>query len=76
MQVAVQGLGAAPWDRGDGEGARERAEKQQLLASLRELQQHVQQEASRRRVWGSKWNMLDVLEHDWQKAQNSRQELY
>lgn len=52
-----------------------RAENQRLTASLQELQQGLQQEASRPGAPGSERILLDILEHDWREAQDSRQEL-
>uniref|UniRef100_A0A8C7A691 Caspase recruitment domain-containing protein 10 n=1 Tax=Neovison vison TaxID=452646 RepID=A0A8C7A691_NEOVI len=52
-----------------------RAENQRLAASLRELQEGLQQEASRLGAPGSERILLDILEHDWREAQDSRQEL-
>ncbi|XP_011710746.2 caspase recruitment domain-containing protein 10 [Macaca nemestrina] len=52
-----------------------RAENQRLMASLRELQEGLQQEASRPGAPGSERILLDILEHDWREAQDSRQEL-
>nr|XP_054325833.1 caspase recruitment domain-containing protein 10 isoform X1 [Pongo pygmaeus] len=52
-----------------------RAENQRLTASLRELQEGLQQEASRPGAPGSERILLDILEHDWREAQDSRQEL-
>nr|XP_023421094.1 caspase recruitment domain-containing protein 10 [Cavia porcellus] len=52
-----------------------RAENQRLTASLQELQEGLQQEASRPGAPGSERILLDILEHDWREAQDSRQEL-
>ncbi|XP_043296739.1 caspase recruitment domain-containing protein 10 isoform X3 [Cervus canadensis] len=52
-----------------------RAENQRLVASLQELQEGLQQEASRPGAPGSERILLDILEHDWREAQDSRQEL-
>ncbi|KAM4883326.1 caspase recruitment domain-containing protein 10 [Thomomys bottae] len=52
-----------------------RAENQRLTASLQELQEGQQQEASRPGAPGSERILLDILEHDWREAQDSRQEL-
>nr|XP_039319017.1 caspase recruitment domain-containing protein 10 isoform X2 [Saimiri boliviensis boliviensis] len=52
-----------------------RAENQRLTASLRELQEGLHQEASRPGAPGSERILLDILEHDWREAQDSRQEL-
>ncbi|XP_037369513.1 caspase recruitment domain-containing protein 10 [Talpa occidentalis] len=52
-----------------------RAENQRLLTSLQELQEGLQQEASRPGAPGSERILLDILEHDWREAQDSRQEL-
>uniref|UniRef100_G3S2A2 Caspase recruitment domain-containing protein 10 n=1 Tax=Gorilla gorilla gorilla TaxID=9595 RepID=G3S2A2_GORGO len=52
-----------------------RAENQRLTASLRELQEGLQQEVSRPGAPGSERILLDILEHDWREAQDSRQEL-
>ncbi|XP_012575920.1 PREDICTED: caspase recruitment domain-containing protein 10 isoform X1 [Condylura cristata] len=52
-----------------------RAENQRLMASLQELQEGLQQEASRPGAPGSERILLDILEHDWREAQDSRQEL-
>ncbi|KAM8779454.1 caspase recruitment domain-containing protein 10 isoform 2-T2 [Rhynchonycteris naso] len=52
-----------------------RAENQRLTASLQELQEGRQQEASRPGAPGSERILLDILEHDWREAQDSRQEL-
>uniref|UniRef100_A0A8C3WIP9 Caspase recruitment domain-containing protein 10 n=1 Tax=Catagonus wagneri TaxID=51154 RepID=A0A8C3WIP9_9CETA len=52
-----------------------RAENQRLAASLQELQEGLQQEASRPGAPGSERILLDILEHDWREAQDSRQEL-
>ncbi|CAD7677172.1 unnamed protein product [Nyctereutes procyonoides] len=52
-----------------------RAENQRLTASLQELQEGLQQEASRLGSPGSERILLDILEHDWREAQDSRQEL-
>ncbi|XP_060044916.1 caspase recruitment domain-containing protein 10 isoform X2 [Erinaceus europaeus] len=52
-----------------------RAENQRLTASLQELQEGLQQEASRPGGPGSERILLDILEHDWREAQDSRQEL-
>ncbi|XP_039733679.1 caspase recruitment domain-containing protein 10 isoform X2 [Pteropus medius] len=52
-----------------------RAENQRLTASLQELQDGRQQEASRPGAPGSERILLDILEHDWREAQDSRQEL-
>ncbi|XP_036312632.1 caspase recruitment domain-containing protein 10 isoform X2 [Pipistrellus kuhlii] len=52
-----------------------RAENQRLTASLKELQEGRQQEASRPGAPGSERILLDILEHDWREAQDSRQEL-
>ncbi|XP_045728528.1 caspase recruitment domain-containing protein 10 isoform X3 [Mirounga angustirostris] len=52
-----------------------RAENQRLTASLQELQEGLQQEASRLGAPGSERILLDILEHDWREAQDSRQEL-
>uniref|UniRef100_G3T7D4 Caspase recruitment domain-containing protein 10 n=1 Tax=Loxodonta africana TaxID=9785 RepID=G3T7D4_LOXAF len=51
------------------------AENQRLTASLQELQEGLQQEMSRPGAPGSERILLDILEHDWQEAQDSRQEL-
>ncbi|XP_031204681.1 caspase recruitment domain-containing protein 10 isoform X1 [Mastomys coucha] len=52
-----------------------RAENQRLTASLQELQEGLQQEMSRPGAAGSERILLDILEHDWREAQDSRQEL-
>ncbi|XP_054997097.1 caspase recruitment domain-containing protein 10 isoform X1 [Sorex araneus] len=52
-----------------------RAENQRLTASLQELQEGLQQEVSRPGAPGSERILLDILEHDWREAQDSRQEL-
>ncbi|XP_054430486.1 caspase recruitment domain-containing protein 10 [Pteronotus mesoamericanus] len=52
-----------------------RAENQRLTASLQELQEGRQQETSRPGAPGSERILLDILEHDWREAQDSRQEL-
>ncbi|XP_025782252.1 caspase recruitment domain-containing protein 10 [Puma concolor] len=52
-----------------------RAENQRLTASLQELQEGLPQEASRLGAPGSERILLDILEHDWREAQDSRQEL-
>ncbi|XP_073069960.1 caspase recruitment domain-containing protein 10 [Manis javanica] len=52
-----------------------RAENQRLTASLQELQEGLQQEANRLGAPGSERILLDILEHDWREAQDSRQEL-
>uniref|UniRef100_A0A4X1URC0 CARD domain-containing protein n=1 Tax=Sus scrofa TaxID=9823 RepID=A0A4X1URC0_PIG len=52
-----------------------RAENQRLAASLQELQEGLQQEVSRPGAPGSERILLDILEHDWREAQDSRQEL-
>ncbi|XP_047406812.1 caspase recruitment domain-containing protein 10 isoform X1 [Sciurus carolinensis] len=52
-----------------------RAENQRLMASLQELQEGLQQEASRPGAPGSERILLDILEHDWREAQDGRQEL-
>ncbi|XP_051015894.1 caspase recruitment domain-containing protein 10 isoform X2 [Acomys russatus] len=52
-----------------------RAENQRLMASLQELQEGLQQEMSRPGSAGSERILLDILEHDWREAQDSRQEL-
>ncbi|XP_071465607.1 caspase recruitment domain-containing protein 10 isoform X2 [Marmota flaviventris] len=52
-----------------------RAENQRLTASLQELQEGLQQEASQPGGPGSERILLDILEHDWREAQDSRQEL-
>ncbi|XP_037703527.1 caspase recruitment domain-containing protein 10 isoform X2 [Choloepus didactylus] len=52
-----------------------RAENQRLTASLQELQDGLQQEAGRPGAPGSERILLDILEHDWREAQDSRQEL-
>ncbi|XP_070455814.1 caspase recruitment domain-containing protein 10 isoform X1 [Equus przewalskii] len=52
-----------------------RAENQRLTASLQELQEGLQQEAGRPGAPGSERILLDILEHDWREAQDSRQEL-
>ncbi|XP_046285353.1 caspase recruitment domain-containing protein 10 isoform X2 [Marmota monax] len=52
-----------------------RAENQRLTASLQELQEGLQQEASQPGAPGSERILLDILEHDWREAQDSRQEL-
>ncbi|XP_053775515.1 caspase recruitment domain-containing protein 10 isoform X1 [Desmodus rotundus] len=52
-----------------------RAENQRLTASLQELQEGRQQEASQPGAPGSERILLDILEHDWREAQDSRQEL-
>ncbi|XP_052604252.1 caspase recruitment domain-containing protein 10 isoform X1 [Peromyscus californicus insignis] len=52
-----------------------RAENQRLTASLQELQEGLQQEVSRPGAAGSERILLDILEHDWREAQDSRQEL-
>ncbi|XP_052495934.1 caspase recruitment domain-containing protein 10 isoform X1 [Budorcas taxicolor] len=52
-----------------------RAENQRLVASLQELQEGLQQEANRAGAPGSERILLDILEHDWREAQDSRQEL-
>ncbi|XP_029410964.1 caspase recruitment domain-containing protein 10 isoform X2 [Nannospalax galili] len=52
-----------------------RAENQRLTASLQELQEGVQQEVNRPGAPGSERILLDILEHDWREAQDSRQEL-
>nr|XP_019608554.1 PREDICTED: caspase recruitment domain-containing protein 10 isoform X3 [Rhinolophus sinicus] len=52
-----------------------RAENQRLTASLQELQEGRQQEASRPGAPGSERILLDILEHDWREAQDSKQEL-
>nr|XP_036862052.1 caspase recruitment domain-containing protein 10 [Manis javanica] len=46
-----------------------------LTASLQELQEGLQQEANRLGAPGSERILLDILEHDWREAQDSRQEL-
>ncbi|KAM5174951.1 caspase recruitment domain-containing protein 10 [Callospermophilus lateralis] len=51
------------------------AENQRLTASLQELQEGLQQEASQPGAPGSERILLDILEHDWREAQDSRQEL-
>ncbi|KAK1341586.1 hypothetical protein QTO34_018001 [Cnephaeus nilssonii] len=86
--TAPQDQGAAPRGRGEGEGEEKekepdsvdlvselRAENQRLTASLKELQEGRQQEASRPGAPGSERILLDILEHDWREAQDSRQEL-
>nr|XP_012314331.1 caspase recruitment domain-containing protein 10 [Aotus nancymaae] len=52
-----------------------RAENQRLTASLRELQEGLHQEASQPGAPGSERILLDILEHDWREAQDSKQEL-
>ncbi|XP_050021672.1 caspase recruitment domain-containing protein 10 isoform X3 [Alexandromys fortis] len=52
-----------------------RAENQRLTASLQELQEGLQQEVCRQGPAGSERILLDILEHDWREAQDSRQEL-
>ncbi|XP_035128062.3 caspase recruitment domain-containing protein 10 [Callithrix jacchus] len=52
-----------------------RAENQRLTASLQELQEGLHREASRPGAPGSERILLDILEHDWREAQDSRQEL-
>ncbi|KAM9230774.1 caspase recruitment domain-containing protein 10 isoform 1-T1 [Dugong dugon] len=52
-----------------------RAENQRLTASLQELQEGLQQEMSQPGAPGSERILLDILEHDWREAQDSRQEL-
>nr|XP_045008759.1 caspase recruitment domain-containing protein 10 isoform X2 [Jaculus jaculus] len=52
-----------------------RAENQRLMTSLQELQEGLQQEVNRPGAAGSERILLDILEHDWREAQDSRQEL-